>query len=54
MRGGGACLQETVSRLPYLSEGEFDCPLFTLDDAIFVLSVDDNEVSADADTVPAP
>jgi hypothetical protein len=30
---------QSVSRLPYLSEGEYDCPLFTLDDGIVVLSV---------------
>jgi hypothetical protein len=30
---------QSASRLPYLSEGEYDCPLFTLDDAILVLSV---------------
>ena len=33
---------ERVSRLPYLAEGEYDRPLFVLDDAIFVLSVKDS------------
>lgn len=37
-------LQEQVSRLPYLCEGEFDCPMFTLDDAVLTLSVRDHTV----------
>ena len=34
---------ERVSRLPYLAEGEYDRPLYVLDDAIFVLSIKDSQ-----------
>jgi len=46
---------ESASRLPYLSEGEYDCPLFTLDDGIVVLSVPpSSEAASEARSRAAP
>lgn len=30
---------ESVSRVPYLSDGDTKCPVYSLDDALIVLSV---------------
>lgn len=38
---------ESVSRVPYLSDGDTRCPVYSLDDALIVLSVPPEGESAD-------